>query len=139
MIGFEIRALNNQIKRDVEKSKVFEYCKTTGLHGWAIGYFFENRDKDVFQRDFENHFSIRRSTASNILSCMEKNGLIIRESVEYDARLKQILPTETAIMRHKIFEQEIEKVEASLLNGITEEERETLFKILNKIKSNLGE
>ena len=57
-IGFEVRALNNLIKRDVERSKVFQ--KTTGLHGWAIGWLIENRDKEIFQRDFEERFSIRR-------------------------------------------------------------------------------
>lgn len=137
MIGFEIRALNNQIKRDVEKSKVFEYCKTTGLHGWAIGYFFENRDKDVFQRDFENHFSIRRSTASNILSCMEKNGLIIRESVDYDARLKKIILTERAVEIHKMITEDIKKREEKLKNGISEEELICFFGVLDKIKANL--
>ena len=74
-----------------------------------------------------------------MLQTMEKHGLIKRVSVPYDARLKQILPTEVAIMRHKIFEQEIDRVEANVLNGITAEERETLLAILNKIKMNLGE
>ena len=65
-VGFEVRSLNNLIKRDVERSEIFNMCRTTGLHGWAIKYFYDNREKDIFQRDFEERFSIRRSTASKI-------------------------------------------------------------------------
>jgi len=136
-IGFEVRNLNNYIKRDVEKSKVFDFCKTTGLHGWAIGYFYENRKKDVFQRDFESHFSIRRSTASNILSCMEKNGLIIRESVEHDARLKKIVLTERAVEIHKMIIKDIYKREERLKKGIDPNDLECFFRVIEKVKANL--
>lgn len=38
-------------------------------------------------------FSITRSTASRVLSLMEKKGLITRESVERDARVRKIVLT----------------------------------------------
>ena len=136
-IGLEIRAVNNLIKRDVEKSDVFK--ETTSLHGWAIQWFYKNRDRDIFQRDFENHFSIRRSTASNILSLMEKNGMITRESVESDGRLKKIVLTERAIEVHKRISEDIEKRELRISNGITEEELDCFFSVISKIKANLEE
>ncbi len=136
-IGFEIRALNNQIKRDVEKSKVFQYCRTTGLHGWAIGYFYDNRERDIFQKDFENHFSIRRSTASDILGCMEKNGFIERIPVDYDKRLKKIILTERAVEIHKTIGDDIKKREEKLKSGITDEEMECFFNVLKKLRANL--
>ena len=92
-LGFEIRTLNNCVKRYVHSTRPPEFEESTGVHGWAIRYFYENRDKDIFQRDFEARFSIRRSTATNMLKLMEKNGLITRESVSYDARLKKIVLT----------------------------------------------
>ena len=59
-IGFNIRRLSNYIKRDIEKSSACEKIDLPkGVNGWAIGYFYENRDKEIFQRDFENRFSIR--------------------------------------------------------------------------------
>ena len=57
-LGFEIRTVNNLIKRYFEQHKPEEFKDSTGVHGWAIGYFYENRDKDIFQRDFENHYVI---------------------------------------------------------------------------------
>ena len=136
-IGFEIRALNNLIKRDVEKSDVFK--ETTNLHGWAIKWFYENRERDIFQRDFENHFSIRRSTASNILSLMEKNGMIIRESVKCDGRLKKIILTELAIEVYNRIGKDIEKRERRISKGITKEELDCFYNVISKIKANLEE
>ena len=102
-----------------------------------IRYFYENRDTDVFQRDFESRFSIRRSTATNMLKLMEKNGIIHRESVPYDARLKKIVLTEKAIEIHKKATKNIEMVENTLKKGITEEELIVFYNVVDKIKNNL--
>ncbi|MCQ2478306.1 MAG: MarR family transcriptional regulator, partial [Clostridia bacterium] len=103
----------------------------------AIGYFFNNRDKDIFQRDFESHFSIRRSTATQILKLMEQRGLIIRKSVENDARLKKIVHTDKALEIQKIIEQDIKKREKRLRNGLSKEEINTFFSVIDKLKANL--
>ncbi len=136
-LGFEFRTLNNLIKRYFEQHKPQELKNSTGVHGWAIRYFYENREKDIFQRDFEARFSIRRSTATNILKLMEKNGLITREAVRYDARLKKIVLTDKAVAIHKDATQNIEIFENTLKNGLTQQETEFLYKILDKIKANL--
>ena len=97
-IGFNVRRLTNYIKRDMEKSSASgKIILPKGVNGWAIHYFYDNREKEIFQRDFEQRFSIRRSTASNILKTMEQNGFIQRVSVESDARLKRIILTEKAL------------------------------------------
>lgn len=136
-LGLEIRTLNNCVKRFVQSSKPPELQESTGVHGWAIRYFYENRDKDIFQRDFEERFSIRRSTATNMLKLMEKNGIITRESVDYDARLKKIVLTEKAIAIHKKAVKNIEMIESTLKNGITDEELASFYNVLDKIKLNL--
>ncbi len=136
-LGFEFRTLNNLIKRYFEQHKPEEFKNSTGVHGWAIRYFYENRDKDIFQRDFEARFSIRRSTATNILKLMEKNGLINRVAVSYDARLKKIVLTDKAIAIHKKATQNIEIFENILKSGLTQEEIDSFYKILDKIKANL--
>lgn len=136
-VGFEIRCLNNLIKRDVERSKVFQ--QSTGLHGWAMGWLYENRDCEIFQRDFENRFSIRRSTASSILSLMEKNGMITRESVESDGRLKKIVLTDRAVEVHKMIQNDINKREKRITKGVSPEELEIFFSVISKIKANLEE
>ena len=136
-LGFEIRTLNNLVKRYFEQQKPEEFDNSTGVHGWAIRYFYENRNKDVFQRDFEARFSIRRSTATNMLQLMEKNGIIMRESVSYDTRLKKIVLTDKAVEIHKKATKNIEKIEKTLKKGITEEELVSFYSVMEKIKANL--
>ena len=132
-IGFSIRRLSNYIRRDIEKSSASsKIVLPKGVHGWAIHYFYDNRDKEVFQRDFENRFSIRRSTASNILKTMEQNGFIQRVSVESDARLKRIILTDKAIKIHEEIMKDIERRELRLRRGINEEEIDQFLSMVNR-------
>ena len=100
-IGFQIRTLSHLVKRTVDQA-AFDGVDDhpTGVQGWIIGYLYRNRDKEVFQRDIQEQFSIRRSTVTGILQLMEKNGLITRSSVEQDARLKKLELTPRAIELH---------------------------------------
>lgn len=139
-IGFKVRILSNLIKRDVEKSKdELGFKLPKGINGWAITYFFDNINKDVFQKDFETEFSIRRSTASNILKTMEQNGFITRESVDYDARLKKIKLTEKAINIHKAVLNNRDLREERLRSGLTREEIEFFLKIADRLIANMEE
>ena len=140
LIGLEIRNLSNLIRRDIEKHADKLECKPNkGVRGWAIDYFYENRDRDIFQKDFEEKFSIRRSTASNMLKLMEKNGFIVRKSVDSDARLKKIVLTEKAVMVHNFIAEDIKKREEKLRKGLTDEEIKAFFSVAQKIKSNIEE
>ena len=140
LIGLEIRNLSNLIRRDIEKHTDKLDCKPNkGVRGWAIDYFYENRDRDIFQKDFEEKFSIRRSTASNMLKLMEKNGFIVRKSVDSDARLKKIVLTEKAVRVHNFIAEDIKKREEKLRKGLTDEEIKAFFSVVQKIKSNIEE
>lgn len=137
-IGFVVRRLSNLIKRDVEKSKVkLGLDPLSDVNGWAIGYFFDNRNHDIFQKDFENKFSIRPSTASNILKTMEQKGYIERISVESDARLKKIVLTEKAVNLHKKVINEINAREERLKENIKEEDLKIFFEVMSKLTANM--
>jgi DNA-binding MarR family transcriptional regulator len=138
-IGFEVRTLSNLIHRTFENDKTIrDVNKLTGMHSFVIKYLYDNHNKkDIFQRDLETDFSIRRSTATGILQLMEKNGLITREPVEYDARLKKLVLTQKAIAIHQSIEKEIMQIEAQLTKGITEEEINNFLAVMEKLKKNM--
>ena len=136
-IGFEIKLADNLIKRSLEATKPKELDTATGCHSFALRFFAENADRDIFQKDFERQFDIRRSTASSILSLMEKNGLITRQSVESDARLKKIVLTEKALEIHKRIEAAFDKMEKEIMQGISVEDAAVFFATLDTIKSNI--
>ena len=89
------------------------------------------------QKDFEQEFNIRRSTASNILALIEKNGLITRESVPYDARLKKIVLTQKALDIQCIVDKAFENLEETIKKDITDEELQMFFRVIDKINNNL--
>ncbi len=140
-IGYSIKMLNNVLKRRIANIKVItDTDRLTGMHSWIIGYIYnQSNTEGVLQRDLEEKFTIRRSTATGILKLMEKNDLIKREAVDYDARLKKITLTPKAIAIHEEIMSEFMKVEEELTQGITEEELEVFVAVLNKMKNNLEE
>ncbi len=136
-VGYEIKTLSNLIKRRIDNSAVFSE-EVTGMHGWIIGFLYHNRDKrDIFQRDIEAEFSIRRSTVTGILQLMEKNNLIRREPVEYDARLKKLVLTPRAIEIHEAIHKELDNLEQQLSKDLTKEELSAFFKVIRKMRKNI--
>lgn len=80
-----------------------------------------------------------RSTASKVLTLMEKKGFVERRSVEEDARLKQIVLTDSAWKIAEAMKQNCEEMEQQLTRGFSEEEKQQLTGYLNRILDNLYE
>lgn len=139
-IGHAVKSLNNEIRRLIEKraSEDGKDNVATGMQGWIIGFVHhKNRQgTDIFQRDIENEFHIRRSTATGILQLMEKNELILRQPVPYDARLKKLVLTPKAEEHHRRIHKGIEKVDQQLRQGLTKSELATFFELMGKIMNN---
>ena len=88
MIGARIKSLSNLLKRQVDQSmSEIGIEPLTGMQGRIVGYLGHHQDQDVFQRDIEEEFQIRRSTATGILQLLEKKGLLERRPVARDGRL----------------------------------------------------
>jgi DNA-binding MarR family transcriptional regulator len=137
-IGFVIKTVSNQMRRKIDMNiSKHDKDSVTGMQGMVIGFIYHNSDKDIFQKDIETQFNIRRSTATGILQLMEKNGFIKRQPVSYDARLKKLILTEKAINAHKKIEVEINNMEERMAKGLTDEEIETFFKLMDKISKNI--
>lgn len=137
-IGVELRAMNNLLKRRAEASPVHgDIDALTGTHGYVLGYLAHHRDRPQYQRDIEQVFSIRPSTATVILQNMEQNGLITREPAPHDARLKRIVLTDKALALHERVEAEHVQTEQLLRQGLTKDELDTFFRVADKIKATL--
>lgn len=138
-IGFQVRTLSHMIKHAVNQMAFSDIPgEVTGMQGWIMSYLYENREKDIFQRDIQTQFSISRSTVTGILQQMEKNGLIYRESVEWDARLKKLSLTPKALEHHEKVMNGIRKTEETLIHTLTEEERKTFLALCEKIAQGIS-
>ena len=111
----------------------------TGMQLFILEYLYQHQEQDVFQRDLEAEFHVRRSTVTGILKGMEKKGLIQRLSVEEDARLKRIILTPQAKSLHREVEMAVVRMEKIALRGLSKAEIEVFLEILEKMKANLQE
>ncbi len=137
-IGMELSKVNNMIRRDYSKTDIKKKVDdATGKNGWIIGYLAENSDKDIFQKDIEERFYLRRSTVSNMIQLMEKKGYITREAVSYDARLKKLTLTPKAWEIQRLMLRNIIDHEDKMRRNIAEEELCVFFNVLEKIQRNL--
>ncbi len=137
-IGHEIRKTDNMMKREFLNSDLKqEIDNITNSNGWIIEFLAENQDKDIFQRDLEKRFSVRRSTISATIKLMEKKGLIMRKSVDYDARLKKLVLTDKALDIHKCMIETFKQNEKKLIRGISENELDIFLDVLKKIQKNI--
>lgn len=137
-IAMELGKINNLIKRDfgnIEGRAQLE--EATGKNSWIILYLAEHSNESIYQKDIENTFSIRRSTVSNMLKLMEKKGYIRRESVDQDARLKKLVLTQKALDAGRMLKERLYEKELLLRRGITDEELDVFFQVLDKIRSNI--
>lgn len=103
-----------------------------------LSYLAEHEDENVFQRDIEEMFSIRRSTVSKIVQLMEAKGLILREAVGHDARLKRLRLTNKAREIHAVASERYAGFEERITGSLTHEEIQTLSALLDKIDGSLN-
>ena len=137
-IGAEIRVLANLIGRNLNDINFGDECyNLTGPQTLILAYLYRRQNDDVFQKDIEWEFNVRRSSATGVLKCLEANGFIRRESINRDARLKKIILTKKAYKHREVLERHIDELEKILVSGLSQQEIDDLIKILGKIKRNL--
>lgn len=137
-VSAQLRTLTRRIHRFIENSpNKKQIDSVTGTNGWIIAYLSCKKDEDVFQRDIEKEFDITRSTASKVIDLMEQKGLIERQRVSSDARLKKISLTPKAEQLSALFENDQKILEETLTKGFTDEEIQTLNEYIVRMKNNL--
>lgn len=134
-IGAEIKKLSNLIRRKTFKIESDEKLnKAVGNQGFIIKFLYDNLNNDIYQKDIELHFKVRRSTVTSQINRMEKAGLVARKSVKTDSRLKKIILTEKGIEIHNYIESRIAKTESLLKSALTKEELSKFLEIVEKLQ-----
>lgn len=138
-LGIEIHIADLLLKRAGDScEEIANEKQLTGTHGYILGYLALHADAPVYQKDIEQHFGIRRSSASNVLTLMEKNGLIKRMSVDEDARLKRIVMTPKGVALHSDTVKAFQRISQKALEGVAPADLDVFYNVLNTIQRNLG-
>ena len=123
----------------MEHSEVFSHMddNVTRNNGWILNYLAHHSDRDIYQKDIENDFCIRPSTVSKVIRLMESKGLLCRETVPGDARLKKLVLTPEGKKLQAAIEREQQETERLLRRGVTEEELRVFHQVMEKFKNNI--
>jgi len=138
-LGRQIKMTANLIGRRIGAiPAVYDGENLTMMQRIIIGFLYNHAQagQDVFQRDLEKEFSIRRSTVTGLLQLMEKKGLIVREPVPYDARLKRLRLTPAAVQLNDEIRRGLHEMEVQLAQGLSDEEIAELHRLLDIVAKN---
>ena len=134
--GAWINMLSHKIK--MRMNAALSDLGITGVQSRIMHFILVHcQDGPVFQKDVEDAFSLRRSTTTAILQLMEKNGIIIRESVPYDARLKSLVPTDKAARRDEQVRTRILEIDAMLTRDLSPGQQQLFMEIAAQMARNL--
>lgn len=104
----------------------------------TIGFLFYQEEREVYQRDLEGFFKLRRSTVSSLLNTLEKKDILRRVPVPHDARLKRLVLTPKGLDVGLRVQKQFLFLNHLLIQGLTPEEQETFARILEKVENNLN-
>lgn len=128
-IGFTANQFRRVTDRMIEHRVGMTAAQANTLH------FIMNRSREgaVYQKDIERCFGLRSPSVTGILKQLEQKGLIRREIESEDARLKRIVLTEAARGIEEQIHACIFSMEDAISDCLTDEERQSLQTILQKI------
>lgn len=135
--GRLINIVSHQLKRKIALPSE-KRCGLTNMQSRVLHFILlRTLEVPVHQKDIEKEFDIRKSTATEILKLMEKNGFIFRECSKEDGRMKEIIPTEKSLAMQKEIVENIRSIETKLREGIPPEDYQTCIDVLKKMIENL--
>lgn len=130
-----VSKLSNKLRRKIDAFSIRE--SFSGSQGRVL-HFILAQNSDVFQKDIEEEFSLRPPTATELLKKMEKNGLIYRETMASDARMKRIVVSEKALQYKDRVIADITALENELTKDIPKNELDIFFKVIQKMVDNVS-
>ncbi len=134
-VGFALMQLNKQFRRCVDQA--VSDLDATGVQGMILQYVHMKsmHGTPVYQRDLEHTFMLSRSTVSETLNLLERNGLLQRKPVAHDARLKVLVLTEQAELAIAQITSRIDTLDTEMVQEFTEEELQMFWQLCDKLET----
>ena len=137
-IVYFIKNIDNHIQRylhSLYNRKEFQDCSLMNM--WVSDYLYDNREREIYQKDIEKEFFINRATASKMLTLMEEKQLIRRTESERDARLKKIELLPKGYELHEMCISIREKIELRITENIPQESMEVFKSVCRQMIVNM--
>ncbi|CAI2698197.1 MarR family transcriptional regulator [Lactobacillus kunkeei] len=136
-IGRQLKIASTQLTKQFDKFAI-QY-DLTSMQMSVIDFLTLFKYQEMFQKDIEHEFNIRRSTASTLLKRMEDKGLIRRVESNKDARQKQVILTDLSVQYEDDIQKFMVKTQQQIHSFLSDEEYAALESSLDKIIKNMGD
>ncbi|MDR2448100.1 MAG: MarR family winged helix-turn-helix transcriptional regulator [Treponema sp.] len=134
--GRRILAIGNKVRRFLDAS--FARIGLTGPQGAILHFIYtQGKCRDIFQRDVEAAFDIRRSSVTSVIHGLEQSGFIRRENVEDDGRLKKLALTPKAVNIAEHIAELLDETNKMLVKNLKKQDIDCLDMLLEKIDGNI--
>lgn len=134
-LGLIFRRITHAAKKETDNN--LRRLNLTMSQGLILEYLNNTSDEELTQKSIEQHFNLQHPTVSGILKRLEKHGFIITSVNKADRRVKDISLTEKARQIEEIARQDKKQMEETLVKGLSDEEIETLRRLLTKVLDNM--
>ncbi|CAI2699888.1 MarR family winged helix-turn-helix transcriptional regulator [Apilactobacillus kunkeei] len=136
-IGRQLKIASTQLTKQFDKFAI-QY-DLTSMQMSVIDFLTLFKDQEMFQKDIEHEFNIRRSTASTLLKRMEDKGLIRRVESNKDARQKQVILTDLSVQYEDDIQKFMVETQQQIHSFLSDEEYASLESSLAKIIKHMGD
>lgn len=104
----------------------------------VISYLDEHQDKKVTQKDISEALHIKHPTTIGLLKRLEEKGMIKNVTDPDNRRCRNVTLSEKGLEFVDKRRERRKNTDYYLVNGMTEEEIESLRKLLDKVIDNMG-
>jgi len=110
-----------------------------GPQGQVIRFldYREESGQAVLIKDIEQELNITKSVASNLVKRMVQNGLVELEVSPNDKRAKYVRLTDKSRSQMKQIKSFFDRIDRSLIEGVSEEELAIFEEVLDKLQANV--
>lgn len=125
-------------RKQAEGNVALKKKNLTFIQSQVIRYLYHHGGKAT-QKDIETYLGVSHPTVVGIVSRMEKNGFLICSTDPVDRRQKNVEMTQAAAdVQHQIIA-EMKAADEKMLKGLSEEEVQELYRMLEIMYRNISE
>ena len=127
--------LNRRMQRYF--SSFFTGTSLTSIQALVLQYLIvESKKRDIFQKDLEEFLEIKPSSVTSLISNLERNGYLRRESLAKDGRYKKLVLTDKALEMEEDIEKRIDSYMKNMFLGISEDDLKIFEKVILQMTEN---
>lgn len=133
--GLLIKQISDQISKTSNNELREDNITLSQLR--CLEYIHENPKEKVPLKEIEAHFHISQPTLAGLISRLCQKGMVVTETSEINSRAKTVSLTHAGKDLFLKFDERRDLMENSLLNTLTDTEKQTFYELLIKVHNGL--